>query len=77
MVTHSSILAQRVTWTEEADGLQSLGSQSWDTTEHMCNTASAIESSKKGSQGGTGGPNHEGLWTILEPLGFASDKESN
>ena len=28
MATHSSILAQRIPWTEEPDGLQSMGSQS-------------------------------------------------
>ena len=27
MATHSSILAWRIPWTEEADGLQSIGSQ--------------------------------------------------
>ena len=27
MATHSSILARRVPWTEEPDGLQSMGSQ--------------------------------------------------
>ena len=27
MATHSCILAQRIPWTEEPDGLQSLGSQ--------------------------------------------------
>ena len=27
--THSSILAWRIPWTEESDGLQSRGSQSW------------------------------------------------
>ena len=27
MTTHSSILAWRIPWTEEADGLQSMGSQ--------------------------------------------------
>ena len=27
MVTHSSILAWRIPWTEEPDGLQSIGSQ--------------------------------------------------
>ena len=32
MATHSSILAWRITWTEEPGGLQSVGSQS-DTTE--------------------------------------------
>ena len=29
MATHSSILAWRIPWTEEPDGLQSTGSQSW------------------------------------------------
>ena len=29
MVTHSSILAWRMPWTEEPVGLQSMGSQSW------------------------------------------------
>jgi len=28
MATHSSILAWRIPWTEEPDGLQSMGSQS-------------------------------------------------
>ena len=27
MATHSSILAKRIPWTEEPDGLQSMGSQ--------------------------------------------------
>ena len=29
MATHSSILAWRTPWTEEPDGLQSMGSQVW------------------------------------------------
>ena len=29
MATHSSILAWRIPWTEEPDGLQSMESQSW------------------------------------------------
>ena len=29
METHSSILAWRITWTEEPGSLQSMGSQSW------------------------------------------------
>ena len=29
MATHSSILAQRIPWTEEPGGLLSMGSQSW------------------------------------------------
>ena len=32
MATHSSILAWRITWTEEPGRLQSLGSQESDTT---------------------------------------------
>ena len=31
--THSSILAWRIPWTEEPDGLQSMGLQKSDTTE--------------------------------------------
>ena len=33
--THSSILAWRSPWTEEPGGLQSTGSQEWDTTEWL------------------------------------------
>ena len=33
MVTHSSILAWRISWAEEPGGLQSMGSQESDTTE--------------------------------------------
>ena len=29
MVTHSSILAYRIPWTEQPGGLQSMGSQRW------------------------------------------------
>ena len=32
MATHSSILAWKISWTEEPDGLQSVGSQESDTT---------------------------------------------
>ena len=32
MATHSSILAWRISWTEEPGGLQSMGLQEWDTT---------------------------------------------
>ena len=32
MATHSSILAWRIPWTEDPDGLQSMGSQELDTT---------------------------------------------
>ena len=32
MATHSSVLAWRISWTEEPGGLQSMGSQELDTT---------------------------------------------
>ena len=35
MVTHSSILAWKTPWTEEAGGLQSMGSQESDMTEGL------------------------------------------
>ena len=35
MATHSSLLAWRIPWTEEPDGLQSMGSQELDTTERL------------------------------------------
>ena len=40
MATHSSILAWKISWTEEPGGLQSMGSQrvgyDWATNTHMC-----------------------------------------
>ena len=33
MATHSSVLAWRIPWTEEPDGLQSVGHKESDTTE--------------------------------------------
>ena len=36
IVTHSSILAWRIPWTEEPGGIQSMGSQRLDTTEYTC-----------------------------------------
>ena len=33
MATHPSVLAWRITWTEEPDRLQSMGSQESDMTE--------------------------------------------
>ena len=40
--THSSTLAWEISWTEEADGLWSMGSQrvGHDCTEHICITSS-------------------------------------
>ena len=40
MATHSSILAWRIPWTEEPDGLQSMGSH---RVEHDCATTYACE----------------------------------
>ena len=36
IITHSSILAWGIPWTEEPGRLQSMGSQRVDTTEHSC-----------------------------------------
>ena len=36
MATHSSILAWEIPWTEEPGGLQSMGLQKSDMTEHTC-----------------------------------------
>ena len=36
MATQSSVLAWEIPWTEEPGGLQSVGLQSKDTTEHAC-----------------------------------------
>ena len=35
METHSSTLAWKIPWTEEPDGLQSMGSEESDTTERL------------------------------------------
>ena len=35
MATHTSTLAWKIPWTEERDGLQSMGSQKLDTTERL------------------------------------------
>ena len=35
MATHSSLLAWRILWTEEAGGLQSMGLKESDTTEQL------------------------------------------
>ena len=41
MATHSSILSWRIPWTEEPDGLQSVGSQKKsDVTEQLTHTVS-------------------------------------
>ena len=38
MATHSNILALRIKWTEEPDGLHSMGLQESDTTEQLTHT---------------------------------------
>ena len=38
LATHSSILVWRITWTEEPDGLQSMGSQTAGQTEQLTHT---------------------------------------
>ena len=35
LATHSTILAWKIPWTEEPDGLQSMGSQTVNTTERQ------------------------------------------
>ena len=35
MATHSRILAGKISWTEEPSRLQSIGSQTWNTTEQF------------------------------------------
>ena len=35
METHSTILAWRISWTEEPGGLQFMGSQEWDIIEQL------------------------------------------
>ena len=49
MATHSSILAWRITWTEEPGGLQSTGHKELDTTEvtehaHACRSQGTTRS---------------------------------
>ena len=38
MATHSSVLAWKIPWTEEPGGVQSMGWQTVDTTEHSTHT---------------------------------------
>ena len=42
MATHSSILAWRISWTEEPGGLQSMGSQSLTRLRHIQYTRQII-----------------------------------
>ena len=49
MATHSSILAWKIPWTEEPGGLQSMGSQSQDTTERLHFTSLQTVCSLSGS----------------------------
>ena len=56
MATHFSILAWRITWTEEPGRLQSMGSQQLDTTQWLTCSQSLVETSTEiqivGSRGG-------------------------
>ena len=54
--THSSILAWRIPWTEEPDGLQSIASQSWTQLKRL----STAHKPKNGISRvlGTGQPNN-------------------
>ena len=49
MATHSSILAWRIPWTEEPNGLQSTGSQEQDTkyNQHILNKTNEYSSYAK------------------------------
>ena len=42
MAAQSSILAWKIPWTEEPGGLQSMGSQEWDTIEHPLTHAHVV-----------------------------------
>ena len=45
MAAHSSILAQRIRWTEEPDGLNPLGCKELETTERLTLSLSLITES--------------------------------
>ena len=46
MATHSSILAWKISWTEEFDGLLSMGLQKSDTTERLSTYGIILEKAK-------------------------------
>ena len=46
MATHSSILAWKISWTEELDGLLSMGLQKSDTTERLSTYDNILEKAK-------------------------------
>ena len=48
MATHSSILAWRIPWTEEPDGLQSMGLQEFFTTERLTHSTHEESSERSG-----------------------------
>ena len=45
MATHSSLLAWKISWTEEPGRLQSTGSQESDTSEHLYPRPPAVSTS--------------------------------
>ena len=57
MATHSSILPWKIRWTEEPGGIQSMGSQKLDPTEHICTTV--VEK-----------PNPDYIMPLLKTLGY-------
>ena len=57
MATHSSILAWKIQRTEEPGGIQSMGSQMLDTTEHIRTTV--VEK-----------PNPDYVMPLLKTLGY-------
>ena len=68
MVTHSSILAWRIPWTEEPGRLQSMGSQrvrhNWDFHFHLC---VSIPSSFEEKGHGYGRPRTSSMWIWKSP----------
>ena len=49
MTTHSSILAWKISWTEEPGGLQSMGHKESNMTKHACTQKSIMVETKSQS----------------------------
>ena len=78
MATHSSLLAWRIPWTEEPDGLQSMGSQELDTTERLnhhhldiypgeslATAGNEVQSSSAWNQTGNSSYSYQGEWNLF------------